>query len=136
MGTFENDNPKNLYVIRRKLAALKKPLGFCDWQIVIGNFRLSILPKSFDDISTDANDSIFNHPELDICLTEGDKNGNRSFIDLREDPRFKHHQPIIYDSYDTPSGPINFSNGHAMPISYLCELIKYLHRLSNLTAFM
>lgn len=134
MDLFEDEYPKNLYVIRRKLAKLRKPPGYGDWQYEVGNFRLSILP-AFDEKDTET-ECLLDFEHVDISLTEGDKNGNRKFVTLRDDPRFKSYQPLMYDVINTPNGSINMSNGHNMPIPTLLELIKYLHRLSDLIAFM
>lgn len=133
MERFEDEFPKNLYVIRRKLAVLRKPPGYGDWQYDVGNFRLSILPAFGEDKETDC---LLDFEKVDVSITERNKNGNSKFVTLREDSRFKNYEPVMYDVIKTPNGIINMSNGHGMPIPTLLELIKYLHRLTNLTAFM
>lgn len=134
MDTFEDDYPKNLYVIRRKLARLHKPPGYGDWQIEVGPYFLSITaPYDADDRDKPF---ILDYQKVDVYLTEANKLGSRAHIDLRSDPRFYKYQPIIYDTYLSPTGStVNFGDGHGMPILQLMELIKYLHRLAGLTAF-
>lgn len=62
---------------------------------------------------------------------------SRSYIYLNRDLRFKDHKPIQYDVIETPTGgAINQSDGKKMPLLPLMELIRLLHRLSNLTAFL
>lgn len=134
MDLFEDNNPKNLYVIGRRLAALKKPVGFGDWQLTIGPFFLSIMPPSFRGRQAQG-DSIIDLKEVDISLREIDQRNNSSYVSIREDHRFKDYKPIMYNTFEGPNGLVNMSDGHRMPILQLMELIKYLHRLANLTAF-
>ena len=71
---------------------------------------------------------------LDVHLYEmcRDTNGNKydQYIDLEKDTRFKNYKPIKYSEYS------GYSTGKEMPLLNLCELVKYLHRLSGLSAFM
>jgi hypothetical protein len=134
MDTFEDDHPKNIYVIRRRLADLK-PIG-SRWEFVIGNFTVVMFPYEVGDVPPDQVDTPVRHKELSVVLNEKSKNGTTSSVSLRDDHRFKHYEPIQYNVIETPSGKINLSNGDHMPILQVCELIRYLHRLSNLTAFM
>jgi hypothetical protein len=132
----KEENAKNIYVIRRKLAALKKRTGYADWVYDVGPFMLSMLVSMPDEYwDSRPEDSILNHDRVDVFLMEIDKNNHRSYISLREDSRFRNYQPIMYDTYSGPNGIVNCGDGHNMPIHHLCELIRYLHRLSNLTAF-
>lgn len=134
MDTFEDDYPKNLYVIRRKLSRLRKPEGYADWHVFVGDFTLSIVPCHDEDDRDKP--SILDYQRVDVNLTESSKQGNKSFIDLRSDQRFSSYKPIMYDVYETPTGGlVNWSDGHKMPIVHLLELIKLLHRLAGLTAF-
>jgi hypothetical protein len=132
MDTFEDDYPKNLYVIRRKLAALKRPVGFGDWKITIGPFNLSILPPYGSGLQVEY---ITQLVAVDINLREMDQRGNSLYVSLREDPRFKDYKPIMYNTFNGANGIVNMSSGEGMPILQLMELIKYLHRLANLIAF-
>jgi len=130
-----NENVKNLYVIRRKLAELR-PRNNTVYEYDVGNFAIHIFPFEIQDGGQVLADTILKYKTVNITLWEINKNKVESIIRLTTDPRFKDYEPIIYDSFRSPNGLINFSNGDKMPIHHLCELIKYLHRLSNLTAFM
>ena len=136
MENFEDNNPKNLYVIRRKLATLKKPVGFGDWKLTIGPFDLSILPPYGTGYGPEPKaDYIIQLEKVDLNLREMDARGNSLYLSIREDPRFKNYKPIMYNTFEGPNGIVNMSDGHGMPILQLMELIKYLYRLANLTAF-
>lgn len=135
MDTFEDDNPKNIYVIKRKLADLK-PIGNHRWEFVVGNFSIFIYPYETGDVPPGQIDTPVRHDKLNVILNEKTKTNVVSSVSLRDDPRFKNYEPIQYNVIETPNGKINLSNGDNMPLLQLCELIRYLYRLSNLTAFM
>jgi hypothetical protein len=138
METFEEDNPKNIYVIRRKLAALKAVRGHYEYPV--GNYTVHIYTYSIQDVPDNLSseeDNLLKHEKFHVVLNVTTKSGVTSSISLRDDPLFKDYEPIQYDVISTPTGGrINLSSGENMPIGHLCELIRYLHRLSNLTAFM
>jgi hypothetical protein len=127
---------KNIYVIRHKLALLKPCAGRGDrWEYRVGNFNVVMFAYDIGDVPPHM-DSILRFKEVDVILNEYSKNDTVSSVSLRDDPRFKSYEPIQYNVIESPNGKINISNGDKMPILHLCELIRYLHRLSNLTAFM
>ncbi len=135
MDTFEDDNPKNIYVIRRKLAALKPNRGHYEYPV--GNYTVHIYTYATQDVPTGEESDLLKHEKLHVVLNETSKSGVTDSISLRDDPLFKDYEPIQYHVITTPTGgKINLSNGEDMPIGHLCELIRYLHRLSNLKAFM
>lgn len=137
MERFEDENPKNLYVIRRKLAELRPIRGAGHYEYVVGRYTVHIFSYGIQEApSTDPADNLVKHESVNVVLNETDKSGAVSSISLRDDPPFRSYQPIWYDVIETPNGKINMGNGDRMPINALCELIKYLHRLTNLTAFM
>ena len=146
MDTFEDDNPKNLYVIRRKLAALRMPPGpignHCHYQYSVGDFEVWIYTRKTGIYQSQSNkdrqemienDSIVKHDKVNVSLYEWqgqDKVKVRYHVDLERDTRFSHYQPIKYAEWP------GYSKGDDMPLPHLCELIKYLYRISNLTAFL
>lgn len=128
-----NEDTKNLYIIRRRLSELK-PMGTPlspSFHYYVGCFHVI-----FRAPSADKNKSLVQYPELDVTVSEmfnkPDKISlNHEFIiDLEKDSRFVNYKPIKYSKL--PYG----NSGRNMPIHHVCELVKYLHRLSNLTAFM
>lgn len=132
-----NENTKNLYVVRRRLAELVKPPGSSCFHYYIGNFIIKIFTDRIQEHSNRGpEDRITHHDIVDINLVEIKrfKGGNgattEEYIDLEHDSRFKNYQPIKYAEW------AGYSQGREMPINHLCELVKYLHRLSNLSAFM
>ena len=136
----KEENQKNIYVIKHKLAELKKYPNASDWEWNIGDFRVVIRVPEEDywKARDNKDDSIVKHDKLDVTLYEASK-ANPSltnYVNLRDDPRFKSYKPIQYNTLDLPGGAINLSDGQGMPLINLCELIRYLHRLSNLTAFL
>lgn len=134
---FIMENVKNIYVIKRKLSELKKRAGYNDYVYYVGHFILHIYTNSIQDPgSLDPNDCITKYDKVDVSLLESSKNNQNVIVGLRDDSRFKNYRPIIYSFFDGANGIVNLSDGREMPIINLCELIKYLHRLSNLTAFM
>lgn len=127
-----NDNVKNLYIIRRKLAELKKG-NASYFSYYVGKFKVAIWTDRILEHSSPDDDNIMKHSIVDVNLQEVHRKDNHQlyeYVELERDERFKNYQPIKYKEYS------GMSNGQQMPINQLCELIKYLHRLSNLTAFM
>lgn len=155
MNVFD-DNPKNLYVIKHRLSELKKyPADSC-FHYHVGDFIVKIfthkLQESNDvyhqmaqwvvDPDKDWNrnespdDCITKHDKVDVNLYEWQRSTSSHetrwevIINMDVDSRFKDYQPIKH------SAKYMFNEtGIGMPILNLCELIKYLHRLSNLTVF-
>ena len=130
-----NENTRNLYIIRRRLSERTKRPGMNYFDYYVGNFLVKIHPdriQEHKDYGPD--DRITHHDILDVSLYEfkrhQDGSSYETYIDLEKDSRFKNYQPIKYKEY------AGYSNGQEMPINHLCELIKYLHRLSNLSAFL
>lgn len=131
----QEEYAKNIYVIRHKLADLK-PINNSRWEYPVGRFNVVMYPYQIQDTPHHQYDNIIKHEKLSVVINETTKSGSTSSISLRDDPRFKNYEPIQYNVFESPLGKINLSNGDNMPILHLCELIRYLHRLSNLTAFM
>ena len=128
---------KNIYVIRHKLGELKPCAGRGDrWEYPVGNFTVVIFAYDIGDVPPEQMDNVLRFDKVDIVLNEKNKEGAISSVSIRDDARFKNYEPIQYNIIDSPGGRINLSDGRNMPIHHLCELIRYLHRLSNLTAFM
>jgi hypothetical protein len=146
MERWEDDNPQNLYVIRRKLSTYKMLPGGTNWEFRIGCFFLVVNLIS-DDYWKITNQG--NSPERlsNIRITDQEKfhvdlyedfnhSSSRNFLYINKDFRFKDHQPIQYNVIQTPTGgQINQSDGRNMPLLQLTELIRLLHRLSNLAVF-
>lgn len=132
-----NENTRNLYVVRRKLAELKPHNGTL-YRYFVGNFEVQIFPNEIQDIRPHEKlaDNVLKYKTVHITLWEESKKSGQQIVRLLDDSRFKNYKPIQYNLHQTPNGTLNFSNGDNMPIIHLCELIKYLHRLSNLTAFL
>lgn len=126
----------NVPEIRKKLGTMKKVSGRDFYRLIIGRFELHIFtsPRSFQ-----TDDNILQHETVDINVNEVhlSPSGNEitDFISIRDDEPFKNYEPIHYNKVITPNGYVNLSDGRDMPIAHLCELIRYLYRLSNLTAF-
>jgi hypothetical protein len=135
----KEEHAKNIYVIKHNLNDLKMKPGTFYYELEIGPFILQIFA-----------DKVHGFPKylaqcemVDVRLyelerkEEGKAQGFHSLV-LNHDPRFKNYKPIMYNFWTNPNDGhiINMSSGDNMPILYLCELIRYLHRLANLTAFM
>lgn len=133
----KDENAKNIYVIRHKLGNLKPCRGSGGrWEYGIGQFNVVIFVYDIGDVPRDQADNLLKFEKVDVVLNEFTKDGAASSVRLNDDSRFKNYEPIQYNVIESPGGRINLSNGDKMPILHLCELIRYLHRLSNLTAFM
>lgn len=127
------DNLKNLYVIRHKLADLKKAPSQNHFEYYIDRkFKVAIWTDRIQEHSSPEDDNIVRHPVVDVVLYEVCKKNTRLYdcVYLNQDPRFKDYKPIKYTEFPY------MSNGDKMPINHLCELIIYLHRISKLSAFM
>lgn len=131
-----NQYVKNTYVIRRRLAELRRLPGESCFNYWVGKFRVRIWTERIQDTSKeydDHYDSIVSNLLVDVSLYEegrdakGDKTENYIYLD--RDSRFANYQAIQYKQYGN-------SDGREMPIQNLCELIRYLHIISKLSAFM
>lgn len=142
--TVFDDNPKNLYVIKHRLSDLRKsPSGNC-FYYEVGNFVVKIFTSRIQDVKPmaiykdytkeDAEERVTHYETVDVCLYEWVRQAHsdsqyESMINMDVDERFSSYAPIQHVF------PYRHGTGVEMPIINLCELIKYLHRLSNLSAF-
>ncbi len=126
---------KNTYVIRQKLADLQKRPGNNHFEYWVGNkFRVNIYTRDIQDLGhEDKEDRITFHDKVDVNVYDIYKDSDgfqrADYIYLDKDSRFRSYQPIQYLPY-------GLSHGREMPLNNLCELIKYLHIISKLTAFL
>jgi len=122
----------NIYVIRQKLAVLKRMPGESHYQFEVGRFQVKIWTNRIQDgFTSDANILSYNHVDVNLYETPpqfAQSNLISEYIHLDRDFRFINYQPIKYNSYN--------NKGDQMPILQLCELIKYLYKLSRLSAFL
>lgn len=130
-----NDYTKSLYIIRRRLAERTKRPGLDYFDYFVGDFLVKINSNRIQEHKDfGPNDRITYHDVLNVTLYEAERDSAgrpyEAYIDLERDSRFKNYQSIKYDKIP------GYSVGSEMPINHLCELIIYLHRLSNLSAFM
>lgn len=128
-----NENTRNLYIIKRRLAERKKFHGQDHWEYYVGDFIVKIFANRIQEhIDYGPNDSIVNHNILDVNLYELQRSSSgkvETYLDLERDSRFATYKPIKYSEYP------GYSTGKEMPLVTLLELVKYLHRLSNLVIF-
>lgn len=123
--------------IRQKLGDLKKAPGQNHFEYYVGKFKINIwLNKIQEPTDDNDNDNILSHDKVDVDLHEVSNRQDQlyNWVYLNTDSRFKDYAPIQYNWI--PNLWQQRANGEAMPIHHLCELIKYLDRLSNLSAFM
>jgi hypothetical protein len=141
----KEENAKNIYVIKHKLGGLTRGPRENHFEWSIGHFVVRIYPKEIQDLTSpylflppkqgqavSKPDCILQYEKVDVHVEEEFPNSPPSYINLSTDKRFKDYKPIQYNVVRD----INLSDGRGMPIIHLCELIRYLHRLSNLTAFL
>lgn len=155
MKVFE-DNPKNIYAIKHRLGELKKHKSDSCFHYYVGGFIVKIFTHKIQE-SNDANykltqwivdpdkdwsrdesldDCITKHEKVDVNLYEWQRSTSNHetrwevIINMDVDPRFKNYEPIKHSAKYMYCG-----TGIGMPILNLCELIRYLHRLSNLAVF-
>jgi hypothetical protein len=88
------------------------------YRYIVGHYTIII----YTDVFEPTRQQLFQCNIFDIYLHE-----NGRYIYLPQDDRFGNYHPIKYGGYN--------SNGKCMPLAQLCELVKYLHKLSNLKAF-
>lgn len=126
----------DIEAIRKVLGTKQKVPGrdFYEWKV--GRYVLHVYtsPRSFR-----TNENILRHETVNVDIMEvwksSQDNTFTNYIHIRDDEPFKSYEPIQYDIVSTSNGHINLGDGRDMPIHHLCELIRYLYRLSNLTAF-
>lgn len=126
---------KDIVEIREELNLLRRVNNRSHYNYCIGPFSIKIYTSRIQEqpIPTDQ-DNIMNHEVVDVYVFESRRTNDPHFtehiaIHLEKDARFKHYTPIKYSEW------ADYSTGVEMPISHLCELIKYLHRLSKLSIF-
>lgn len=129
-----NDLVNNTYVIRRRLADLTPIDGW--YYYFVGDFILKILVESERQYSRSSGKSCSlvtrdTLDEVDLFEIQRLKNGTKcqSFVSLDRDVRFKNYQPIKYNVLP------GYSTGKDMPAQCLCELVRYLHKITKLSAF-
>ncbi len=141
MNVFE-DNPKNIYVIKHRLGELKKHPSDTCFHYYVGDFIVKIFTHQIQEVNDAAimaqsEDCLTKHDKVDVNLYEWQRRSKVShetryetMLNMDQDPRFKDYAPIKHGAqYMRPE------TGVGMPLLNLCELIKYLHRLSNLAVF-
>jgi hypothetical protein len=130
-----NQYVRNTYVIRRKLAELRQhPDNNCFEYWVGDKYLVKIFTHRIQNQGQDpATDSIVHHAAVDVNVYDlkRDSSGilQANYIYLEKDLRFSNYEPIKYKQY-------GWSDGQEMPIDQFCELIKYLHIISKLHAFL
>lgn len=129
-----NDNIKNTYVIRRRLAELQPAYGGNHYEYWIGEkFRVNLYPKDIQDLGGEPVKSLVSYPTLTVnvydCKRDSDRLLQATYIYLERDSRFCNYQPIQHKQWGK-------ADGRDMPLQNVCELIKYLHIIAKLTAFL
>lgn len=128
-----NKNTNNIYAIHSSLAFLKKETDTPYFTFNIKDFVVKIFTyRILDQDTSGTDDNIIHHDVVDVYLYEKCRIKNPSelfYISLEQDPRFCSYNLIKYKSLP------GYSTGTEMPVITLCELIRYLHRLSNLAVF-
>ena len=135
------ENAKNIYVIKHKLSELQLKPGMNCYNYHVGKFIVRIFtPKSRKAVHSTAiqeHERITNHKEVTVNLCEirnmKDLDDHHigtyeNPINLAKDERFNSLDVIKKDDY--------YNSGSKMSVLRLCELIRHLYRLSNLTAFL
>lgn len=130
-----NQYVRNTYVIRRKLGDLRKAFERDHYEYWLGEkYLVRIFTRRIQDVGPpDAEDNILRHSTVDVNVYDlkRDSSGilQANYVYLEKDSRFANYEPIQYKQY-------GWSDGREMPINHLCELIKYLHIISKLHAFL
>jgi len=126
---------KPISEIKKELSLLKREENRSHYKYQVGPLFVIIHTSRIQEHPIpDAQDNILNHEVVDVYLFETQRGDDPCFteyvaIELEKDSRFKNYLPIKYREW------AGYSTGVEMPISHLCELIKYLHRLSKLSTF-
>lgn len=126
---------KDISEIKKELSLLKRRENRSFYNFCIGQFYINIFTFRIQEHPIlDAQDNIMNHEMVDVYLYEPYRSDDPHFIEysevfLEKDSRFKDYAPIKYSEW------AGYSTGVEMPISHLCELINYLHRLDKLSTF-
>ncbi len=131
-----NQYVKNIYIIRRRLAEIRKRPGDSYFEYWVGDkFRVLMYPRDIQDLGhqDDKDLSVIHFDKVDVNIYDAKRGSDgfmhTTYIYLDRDSRFINYEPIKYKQYGA-------HDGREMPINILCELIKYLHTISKLTAFL
>lgn len=118
----------NNRIILQKLSKLIRQHNNPCYIYYIAIFKIEIYTHRIQEHPPlDKLDSILNHEVVDVYVFELNKTNTFTLIDLEEDIRFANYFPIKYRKWS------GYSTGVEMPITHLCELIKYLYKLSGLS---
>ena len=124
------DNVNNIYVIKRNLAILKRFEPEGHFEYTVGKFILKIFTHRVGSSPTsNKNDRITSYEKVDVNLYE--KNGTDIFDYIKpyNDSRLLNCPAINFEGS-------NFYDLSGIPVINLCELIKFLYKISNLSAFL
>ncbi len=129
-----NDKVSNTYIIRRRLAELKRAPQQSHYEYYTDKFKLVIHTDRVQEHNDNPDDNIVHHAVLDVSVYEIYRKDPSArlwdWVHMYRDSRFMNYEPIKYGERNTRC------DGGSMPLDKLCELIKYLHKLDKLSAFM
>lgn len=128
----------NIYFIKQELSKLRRwgsafEAYYIDHKFVVKIF-CPLDEYGVRSLSRLSHDHITQYEKIDVNVYDLFKDGSESYINLDTDPRFKDYTPIQHPT-NFAGNPVVIRTGIGMPIINLCELIKYLHRLSKISAF-
>jgi hypothetical protein len=124
-----DNNVNNLYIIKRRLADLKLQSGG-HYEYVVGEFLVKIFAHRVQE-QPKSNIKLAACEKVDVVLQEKKKKQDQYYdhVYVGSDSRFINYTPIQYEGY-------NHYDLNNMPLINLCELIRYLHKLSKLAVFV
>jgi hypothetical protein len=135
------ENLNNSYLVKRRLATLKKLPGDRCFHLKIGDFHIRLYANA--DYSNPPNielPRVTDYKNVTFELWEDynhlDPNTNlivkgRLKIELYSDYRFA----LFYEELKYTKEDFNWRQGRLMPIPIVCDLIKHIDRINELVAF-
>jgi hypothetical protein len=135
------ENSKNIYVIKHKLSELRLKPGMNCYNYQVGKFIVRIFTtrsKRLHSTTSREYDRITQHEEVRVNLYETKRLVDTHMSVARDIGTYENPINIMKDERFqawTLTVPEPFAHSK-MTVIQLCELIKYLYRLSNLTAFL
>ncbi len=143
-----DENLNNSYLVKRRLATLRKLPGDKCYHLKVGDFHIRLftnadysnppnkeLPRVTDykNVTLEIWEDVSSYDTKRTSYWESVKGGigKRAKVELSKDYRFADY----YSECKYTKDEWDWQQGRLMPISVICDIIKYVDRIVELTAF-
>lgn len=132
------ENLNNSYLVRRRLATIRKLPGDACYFLLIGDFVIRMYTNAEYSDPPNKELPLVSYERVTVEVWENSESdpkirsvGYRKQVQLWHDYRFAEY----YKELKYTNNEHNWKNGILMPLPVVCDLIKYVDRIVELTAF-